>query len=180
MADNSEPQVRVVDRRWWAQPDADQSSSSEPDEARGPKPTYIEELEQRVAQVTAEFEQSRIRMRRDMQREVERSTRTVLAELLDVVDNLDRAIVAAGSDESPLLVGVRLVRDQFLSKLEAFGVVRLSTLGEPFDATWHEAIATAPVDDPSLEGRIVGVVKEGYAIGDDLLRPASVVVGART
>ncbi len=179
MADNSEPQVRVVDRRWWAQPDADQSSNAAPEDVRGPKPTYIEQLERRVADVTAEFEQARIRMRRDMQREVERSTRAVLAELLDVVDNLDRAIVAAGADESPLLIGVRLVRDQFLTKLEAFGVVRLAALGEPFDATRHEAIATAPVDDASLEGVVVAVVKEGYAMRDELLRPASVVVGAR-
>lgn len=178
MADNPEPQVRVVDRRWWAQPDADQSSQSVPEDVKGPKPTYIEQLERRVADVTAEFDQARTRMRRDMQREVERSTRAVLAELLDVVDNLDRAIAAAGADESPLLVGVRLVRDQFLSKLEAFGVVRLAVLGDSFDATRHEAIATAPVDDPALDGRIVAVVKEGYAMRDDLLRPASVVVGA--
>jgi molecular chaperone GrpE len=177
--DNSEPQLRVVDRRWWAQPDATQTTTKvDADAARGPKPTYIEELEQRLAQAQQEFEQVRIRMRRDMQREVERNIRTMLAELLDVVDNLDRAIAAAGDEESPLLAGVRLVRDLFLSKLEGFGVTRLVTLGEPFDAARHEAIATAPVDDASLDGLIVAVVKEGYAIDDELLRPASVIVGA--
>ena len=177
--DTSEPAVRVVDRRWWAQAEAGQPAAADADASRAPKPTYIEQLEKRLADATSEFEQARVRMRRDMQREVERNMRAVVAELLEVVDNLDRAIAAAGDDESPLLVGVRLVRDQFLAKLEAFGVVRIETLGEPFDAAMHEAIATAPVDDPSLDGRIVAVVKEGYAIGDELLRPASVVVGAR-
>ncbi|HZP47667.1 MAG TPA: nucleotide exchange factor GrpE [Vicinamibacterales bacterium] len=180
MDEHSEPQVRVVDRRWWAQADAAQSTpTAEPEPVKGPKPTYIEQLEQRVADMSAEFDQARARMRRDMEREVGRNTRAVLAELLDVLDNLDRAIAAAGEDESPLLVGVRLVRDQFLSKLEGFGVVRLEALGEPFDAMQHEAIATSPVDDPELDGRVVAVVAEGYAIGDELLRPASVVVGAR-
>ncbi len=170
----------MVDRRWWAQADADQAATAaDPEQARGLKPTYIEQLERRLADAQSEFEQARIRMRRDMQREVERSMRAVLADLLDVVDNLDRAIAAAGEEESALLVGVRLVRDQFLTKLEAFGVSRLSALGEPFDAARHEAIATAPIGDASQEGRVVSVVKEGYAIGDDLLRPASVVVGAR-
>lgn len=183
MSENPDPQVRVVDRRWWAQAQADaapgQTTAAEPDTSRGPKPTYIEQLEQKLANAQSEFEQARIRLRRDMQREVERSTRAVIAELLDVADNLDRAIAAAGDDESPLLVGVRLVRDQFLAKLEGFGVARLATLGEPFDAAIHEAVAMAPVADPALEGRVVGVIREGYAIGDELLRPASVVVGAR-
>jgi molecular chaperone GrpE len=180
VSDNAEPQLRFVDRRRWAQADAESSSTAtaDPEAARGPKPTYIEQLEQRLAQAQQEFEQARGRLRRDMQREVERSLRAVIAELLEVLDNLDRAIAAAGADESPLLVGVRLVRDQFLAKLEGFGVTRLPALGEPFDATLHEAVATAPVTDPTLDGHIVAVVKEGYAIGDDLLRPASVVVGA--
>ena len=179
MSDQSEPEVRVVDRRWWAQANASEAATADPDAGRGPKPTYIEQLEQRLTQAQTEFEQARLRMRRDMQREVERSTKTVIAELLDVVDNLDRAIAAAGDDESPLLVGVRLVRDQFLAKLGGFGVARLPVLGEPFDTALHEAIATAPVDDPALDGRVVAVIKEGYAFGDELLRPASVVVGTQ-
>jgi molecular chaperone GrpE len=180
-SEEPEPHVRVVDRRWWAQaqPEAEGAPPPEPDAARGPKPTYIEQLERRLADAQAEFEQARGRLRRDMQREVERSARAMITEWLDVLDNLDRAIAAAGDDESPLLAGVRLVRDQFLTKLEAYGVARLPALGEPFDASRHEAIATAPVDDAARDGIVVAVVKEGYAIGDDLLRPASVVVGAR-
>ena len=180
MDETSEPSVRVVDRRWWAQATAAETPAADPEPKGTPKPTYIEQLERRLEDATSEFEQARVRMRRDMQREVERSTRAVIAELLDVVDNLDRAIVAAGEgDESPLLVGVRLVRDQFLAKLEGFGVVRIDAMGAPFDAALHEAIAMAPVDEAALEGVVVAVVKEGYAIGDDLLRPASVIVGGR-
>jgi molecular chaperone GrpE len=76
-----------------------------------------------------------------------------------------------------LLRGVELVRDQFLAKLEALGVRRVDALGQPFDATSHEAVSVAPVTDETQDGRVVAVTREGYAIGEELLRPASVVVG---
>jgi molecular chaperone GrpE len=189
-----DPQLRVVDRRWWARGDP-----AAPDEAGLRKPTYIEELEQRLGDLTAqlqsitaerrrsleEFEEVKARMRREAAREVERGRRAVLGELLEVVDNLDRAIAAArdpaGSAPSGaadrVAKGVELVRDQFLAKLEAFNVSRVPALGRPFDALRHEAVSTAPVEHPGQDGVVLTVVKEGYAIGDELLRPASVVVG---
>ena len=185
-----EPSVRVVDRRWWARTDSEPA----PGDAGSTKPTYVEELERRVAEHAAqlqsyaadhrraleEFEQVRVRMRRDVAREVERGKRTVLAELLEVLDNLDRALAAAAeapASNQALVRGVELVRDQFSAKLAGFGVTKLAALGQPFDATRHEAVATAPVTDPALDGTIVTIVKDGYAIGDELLRPASVIVG---
>jgi len=197
-----EPQLRVIDRRWWAQREAPDETSAEtstetPPDA-GVKPTYVEELERQLAERAAEiqsfaaehrraldeFEQARARIRRDVSREIERARRAVLADMLDVLDNVDRAIAAAGDQAgTPLHRGVELVRDQFLAALERLGVRRLPALGEPFDATRHEAISTAPVADPLQDGVVVGVVKEGYTIGpggnEDLLRPATVVVGAK-
>jgi molecular chaperone GrpE len=193
-----EPPVRVVDRRWWARKEGD-----EPDEAGGVrKPSYVEELERQIAEHGAqlqayvaehrrsldEFEQVKTRMRRDVAREVERGKRAVLVELLDVVDNLDRAMAAAragtGSSEEgatdasgPLLRGVELVRDQFLAKLAGFGVTRVPSLGQAFDAGRHEAVTTTPVADAQQDGLVIAVVREGYAVGDEILRPASVVVG---
>jgi len=187
VSDKQEPQVRVVDRRWWARTDA-----AEPGEdTTSRKPSYVEELERKLADQTTqlqtvltdhrraldEFEQARARIRRDTAREVERGKRAVIAELLEVLDNLDRAIAAGASTDSALLKGVELVRDQFFAKLQTFGVRRVEAIGQPFDAERHEAISTAPVDDPARDGTIVAVVREGYAIGDETLRPASVVVG---
>ena len=202
MNEKPEPQLRVIDRRWWAQREAPDETSAEtstetPPDA-GVKPTYVEELERQLAERAAEiqsfaaehrraldeFEQARARIRRDVSREVERARRAVLADMLDVLDNVDRAIAAAGDQAgTPLHRGVELVRDQFLAALERLGVRRLPALGEPFDATRHEAISTAPVADPLQDGVVVRVVKEGYTIGpggnEDLLRPATVVVGAK-
>ena len=123
-----------------------------------------------------------MRIRRDVAKEVERGKRAVLAELLEVLDNLDRAI-AAGRDradsasDGALLQGVQLVRDQFLAKLEGLGVARFEALGTPFDAVVHEAVSVQPVTDPAQNGVVVAVAREGYRLGEYLLRPASVVVG---
>lgn len=200
MNEKQEPQLRVVDRRWWAQQETPAETQPEA-EARpetAVKPTYVEELERQLAERAAEiqsfavehrraleeFELARARIRRDVSKEVERARRAVLADMLDVLDNIDRAIAAAGDQAgSPLHRGVELVRDQFLASLERLGVRRMAALGEPFDATRHEAVSMAPVDEASQDGIVIAVVKEGYSISqgenDDLLRPAAVVVGAK-
>jgi molecular chaperone GrpE len=189
----TEPQVRVVDRRWWARPDRE-----EPADDRGArKPSYVEDLERQIAEQGAqlqafsaehrrsleEFEQVKTRIRRDVAREVERGKRAVLADLLEVVDNLDRAVTAArsGADAAEaiesLTRGVELVRDQFLAKFAAFGVTRVEALGQRFDAARHDAVTTTPVADAAQDETVVAVMREGYTIGDDLLRPASVILG---
>ena len=183
--------VKVIDRRWWANKDA--ASSDEP--APSLKPTYVEELERQLAdkdsqlqdavsryrQASTEFEESRIRLRREIGKEVERGRREILADLLEVVDNLERAIDAArnrasSGDPDPLLQGVEMVRSQFLAKLESFGVTRIASDGELFDPALHEAISAVPVASPDQDGQIVGVVRHGYRVGEDVLRPASVAV----
>jgi molecular chaperone GrpE len=190
-----DPQVRVVDRRWWAREDTDAAAD---DQAVGRKPTYVEDLERQLADArnhlqeltTAhrrsidEFEQMKLRIRREVGRDVERTRRALLADLLDVVDNLDRAVAASQSEDAggpaaldSLVRGMELVRSQFLGKLTGFGVTRMPALGEPFDASRHEAVTTTLVGDPAQSGVVVAVIREGYAIGDDILRPASVVVG---
>jgi molecular chaperone GrpE len=193
-----DPELRVVDRRWWAR---GESTGDADDRLR--KPSMVEDLEQRLADTTEqlrtfsaehrrsleEFEQVRTRLKRESEREVERGRRAVLVELLDVVDNLDRAIAArpvvSAGDRTPesleqLSKGVEMVRDQFLGKLETLGVLRVPAIGEPFDASKHEAVSTTSVDDDEHDGAVVAVIKEGYTIGDELLRPATVVVGKRS
>lgn len=187
--------VKVVDRRWWA----NQAQTDETAPATGSgaslKPTYVEELEARVAekdqqlqdaiaryrQAATEFEESRLRLRREIARDVERGRREILADLLDVLDNLDRALEAARADGGAtrlesLLQGVDMVRRQFLAKLEGFGVTRIDSQGQPFDPTLHEAVSAVPAASAEQDGRVIGVVRHGYRIGDDVLRPAAVAV----
>jgi molecular chaperone GrpE len=180
----------VVDRRRWRDDGAVNPEAAPPASL---KTSYVEELEQKVAasdkaaqeyltkyrQASQEFEDARARMRKELGKDAERSRREVLVSLLEVVDNLDRAIDAAeqsGASDEPLLQGVRMVRQQFLGKLEGFGVSAVDAGTGRFDPELHEAIAAVPTSSPSEDGTIVGVVRRGYRIGDEVLRPALVAV----
>lgn len=187
---DNETEVKVVDRRWWAKRDA--TPGDEPAAPSSLKPTYVEQLEQQVAekdrqaqeyiakyrQAAAEFEEARLRLRREISKDVERARRDVIAEMLDVVDNLERALDAARKSPNldALQQGVEMVHRQFLSKLESLGVKPIAAASRPFDPSLHEAITTVPAASPDQDGIIVGVVRQGYTIGDEVLRPAAVAV----
>ncbi len=194
--EHHEPEIKVVDRRWWVQREnepAAEGAGAEEARFEPRKPTYVEDLERQLAEknnllqdyitrykeATREFDDVRARIRRDVVKDIERGKRAILAELLDVVDNLDRAIDAAtrGTDEGRLLEGVRMVRDQFLSKLEGLGVKRMMPLGQPFDPARHEAATLVPAADAAQDNKVLGVIREGYEFNGDVLRPALVAVG---
>jgi len=69
---------------------------------------------------------------------------------------------------------------QFVAKLAGFGVTRIDALDQPFDPTCHEAVTTVPVTDPASDHAVVGVVRPGYRMGDEVLRPAQVAVAQLT
>ena len=182
--------VKVVDRRWWA--NADPSAPASDASSTPLKPTYVEQLEQQVAekdkqiqeyltkyrQASSEFEEMRLRLRREISKDIERTRREILSELLEVVDNLERAIEAAKRSPSvdTVLQGVDMVRRQFLSKLEGLGVKPIVSNDGRFDPTVHEAVTTVPATSADQDGMIVGVIGPGYRIGEDVLRPAAVAV----
>lgn len=185
---DGKPDLKVTDRRWWKRAEEDTPVAA--DEPRL-KPTYIEELEERLTAKDAElqqilakyrgaaeeFEQARARLRKEVSKDVERSRRQVLVSFIEVLDNLDRALAAAADrPDDPLVQGVSLVRQQFLATLDGLGVVRIDPLGQPFDPTRHEAVANVPVTDAAPSGHVAGVVRPGYLIGEEVLRPAMVAV----
>jgi molecular chaperone GrpE len=182
--------VKVVDRRWWASKEAGDGEARDTEAAR--KPTYVEELEKQVAekdalaqefiakyrQAASEFDEARIRLKREIAKDVERARREVLSEVLEVLDNLDRAVESGAKATSVegVLTGVDMVRRQFIGKLEGLGVTRIEADAQPFDPTVHEAISTVPAQTPAQAGRVVGAIRQGTRIGDEVLRPAAVAV----
>ncbi len=192
----SDSDIKVVDRRWWARGEEAATEAAEPSS----KPSYVEELEKRLAdkdkeiqdylskyrEASSGFDESRARLRKETSKEIERGRRAVLVEMLEVLDNLDRAIDAAaeafeGGEASQnfeaLLQGIIMVQQQFLSKLGGFGVKRIELEGQPFDPSRHEAVTTVPVPTTEDDGRILGVISHGYTIEEEVLRPAMVAVG---
>ncbi len=141
-------------------------------ETSGDPDTYIAE---RVAEGVARAEE---RLAREAGRDLARRTRAVLVDLIGVLDDLERALEAARRerDGSALLAGVELVARNFVAALARHGVTRVEALGEPFDPSIHDGVSMVPASDASQHGKVVAVLRAGYRIGDELLRPASVVI----
>jgi molecular chaperone GrpE len=137
------------------------------------------ELAQRTK---ADFENYRKRMNAEVQAASTRGRAELAAGLVGVIDNLERALEAAGLDADgekapaePLAEGFLLTFRELRSVLERAGVEPFDPAGERFDPSWHEALQKLPVDGTEA-GTVVEVVQKGYRIGDQLIRPARVVV----
>ena len=148
----------------------------------------IEELEERVElleverddyldqlrRVAAEFDNYRKRAARDPESLVARAHERLMKALLPVLDDLERALVAAEEhEEARLEEGVRLVHRELRHALAKEGLVEIETAGE-FDPHVHEALLTQPSEEG--DGAILQVIQKGYRLGDRVLRPARVVV----
>jgi molecular chaperone GrpE len=126
----------------------------------------------------ADFENYRKRQEREMVEFRRLANSDLLRELFPVLDNLERALDAPGSEGSGLRAGVELVLRQFKEILGRFGVVEIDPQGLMFDPTVHEALARHEAAGVP-ENTVVQVLEKGYLLGERLLRPARVVVAVR-
>ncbi len=143
--------------------------------------TPVEPDRARMTRALRDLEAAQARVERDAQRLNTETRSKLVAELLPVLDGLDRTIRVArdanAASASALLQGVRLVRAQLESVLRGYGVVRIDASGAVFDPTIHEAVSAAPVGNSAQHGLVLEEVEPGYLFGGRLLRPAKVVVG---
>jgi molecular chaperone GrpE len=132
----------------------------------------------RLLRVTAEFENYKKRMAREMEDFRKFANQSLLKEMLSVVDHIELAIQAAGcppSQETSLIEGLNLTLREFLRILEKFKVKPIEAVGQPFDPNWHEAIGREPREG-TLDGEVLHVRQTGYRLHDRVVRPAYVVV----
>ena len=138
----------------------------------------IKKLENDLAFSRADFYNYRQRTTKERQELRKHAQEDLIISILPVLDNLDRALDAADSnDTKSIITGVDMVRRQFLNILENFGVSTIQNIGEDFKPELHDAKATQPVDDPEQDGKILNVLLKGYKTNDKILRPAQVIVG---
>jgi molecular chaperone GrpE len=136
----------------------------------------------------ADFENYRKRAQRDAADAEKRGRAKLASALLPSVDNLERAMLAAGvtpngdpgmseevSAQEALARGVALVHAELQSSLGRAGVEPFDPLGEKFDPTTSEVISTRPADGEAA-GTVVETLERGYRLDGDVLRPARVIV----
>ena len=150
---------------------AEQAPPLEPDPA-AEAARYLD-----IAQRTqAELENVRKRAMRDVAQAGQRAKANLVRELLPVVDNLERALATANPEEDHLAEGVRLVHTELVATLERNGIKAFDPAGEQFDPMVHEAISMREGENGS--GIVLDVVEKGYKLGDNVIRPARVVVSS--
>jgi molecular chaperone GrpE len=113
----------------------------------------------------------------DLEQKLKFSHEKFAADLLLALDNLERAVDAAGRDEkNPLVLGVKATMMQIGDVLKRHGISPIEALGQPFDPEKHQAIQSQPVQPGQEPGQVTQVVQQGYTIHNRVLRPAMVVV----
>lgn len=207
----------VIDKRPWAERlDAEATEGLEEAAIEEPRyPSFVEELLEKLQEkdrklkefvssykeeAKRENEEFRRRLTKEMERRLETAKIDLIRRFLDVLDNLDRALVHAAnlgfpedtaskmepepqgpggtpSDAESLLKGVEIVRDQFLGVLRDLGVQRLLRCGQAFTPETDEALQVTAVDEAEKDNLVLEEIQPGYALNDKLIRPAMVKVG---
>jgi molecular chaperone GrpE len=126
----------------------------------------------------ADFDNYRKRMQRDMDSIVSSRRRMLLERLLPVLDNLQRALQSNAGGET-LRGGLEQTLRGFEAVMANEGVKPIEVEGQPFDPRVAEAVGTSP-SERVPEDTVVEVAEKGYTLGDDLLRPAKVIVATRS
>jgi molecular chaperone GrpE len=122
----------------------------------------------------AEFQNYRKRIDRDNEQMYASMKGDIVKKVLPVLDDLERALQNRLADD-PWASGIELVVRKFQNILENEGVKKIEALGAEFDPNYHEAISHEPADG-AKSGHVIGVVQNGYMIGDRVIRPAMVRV----
>jgi molecular chaperone GrpE len=131
------------------------------------------EYQEKFLLLAAEFENFKKRIQKDQQRARELYRENILAELLPVIDDIERALKHHSDDE--LAKGFAMLHAQLLAYLEKYEVVPFNSVGEEFDPEKHDAMLTRALEDEK-NNIILEEFQKGYMIGKKVLRHAKVIV----
>lgn len=127
----------------------------------------------------ADFDNYRKRVIKEKAEILKNGAEKVLAGLLPIVDDFERGLKATENeaDGNAVREGMALIYNKLVKYLETNGVKAMDSTGQPFDADFHEAIATIPAPSEDLKGKVIDTTTKGYMLNDKVLRHAKVAVG---
>lgn len=124
----------------------------------------------------ADLENYRKRVGREKEELLNYGNKSLLEEILPVIDNLERALAHASDDGMGAVVeGIRMTHAMLLTTLKKFNVTPIEAVGTPFDSAFHQAMAQVPTDQYA-PNTVVEEYQKGYMLKERLLRPAMVTV----
>jgi molecular chaperone GrpE len=135
-------------------------------------------LQDRLARLQAEFENSRKRAAREQLEFKEFAVAEALKSLLPILDSLDRALQSPAQTLEQFRSGIQLIRKQFEDALAKLGLNQVPTRGEIFDPHVHEAVEVVETAS-ATDNQVLEELQRGYKLRDRLLRPAMVRVARK-
>jgi molecular chaperone GrpE len=138
----------------------------------------VTDANDQVLRIQAEMQNVRRRAERDIENAHKYALDKFTADLLPVVDNLERALGTINADDETqkaVATGVELTLKSFLDVLARFNIEVVDPAGQPFDADLHQAVSMVP-NSNSEPNTVIDVFQKGYTLNGRLVRPAMVVV----
>lgn len=130
----------------------------------------------RFVRERADLENYRKRVNREKEELLNYGNKSLIEEILPVVDNMERALGHASEDGQVAVVeGIRMTHSMLVAALRKFGVTPIEAVGTPFDSAFHQAMAQVPTDEYP-PNTVVEEYQKGYLLKERLLRPAMVTV----
>jgi len=136
----------------------------------------VAELKDKLLRQHAEMENMRKRTERQIADAHKFAIEKFAGALLDVVDNLERAVEAEEGNEKAVREGIALTLDSWHKVANKFALERIDAVGQIFDPHLHEALSKVPSDEP--ENTVIAQHVAGYTLNGRLLRPAKVLVSS--
>lgn len=137
----------------------------------------VDQLARAYQELERDREEFKQRLTRERERMMDVERGNVALTLLEAVDELDRMLSMGGADaSSPLVQGVKMIRDGLLSKLQQTGIERLQVVGQPYNPNTAEATDMEITPNPEDDQKVVAEARAGYRLKDRIIRPARVKV----
>ncbi|AZR74854.1 nucleotide exchange factor GrpE [Anoxybacter fermentans] len=130
----------------------------------------------KLSRLQADFNNYRRRVAQEMEEHKARANERLLAELLPIIDNFERALSVEQNNDESFVKGVEMIYKQLLNLLEKEGVTPIEAEGEIFDPHLHHAVMKEPAPEGVVEDTIIAVLQKGYYYKGRVLRPAMVKV----
>lgn len=137
-----------------------------------------QQLNDRYLRLAAEFENYKKRTAREYTRLTETAESSLILQLLEVVDDFDRALNHDIDSIKILKQGTAMIFDKLEKTLHKRGLKEIKTIGEEFDPVYHEAVMQKEVDDKE-DDIIIEELQKGYFLNSRVLRPAKVIVAKK-
>ncbi len=139
----------------------------------------LSEINDKYLRLSAEFDNYRKRILKEKTDLIKTAGGTTLADMLPVIDDLERALVSIdkATEISAVKEGVTLIYNKFKDFMKSKGLNEIDAISKEFDTDFHEAITKIPAPTTELKGKVVDVIQKGYIIDEKVIRFAKVVVG---